>query len=136
MTLKNEINENISVRNFKNKNSFRIAIICKTRNIRSLFSLKNKNDYKSWDIYKVICSCGSRYINKTKRNSKVRSNKSNNTNKSLESSKLLWRNIDNCFTWAIILNTTKHGRISKNLKALYIALWKLDLNRKKCFCCG
>ena len=38
-----------------------MAITWKTRNLRSLFSLKNKSDYKSC----VVCS--SRYIGETKR---------------------------------------------------------------------
>ena len=38
-------------------NSFRTEITWKTRNIRSLFSLKDKNDYKSCVIHKGVCSC-------------------------------------------------------------------------------
>ena len=53
-------------------NSFRIVTTRKTRNIRSLFPLKDKNDYKSCVIYKRDCSCGSRYIGETKRNAEVR----------------------------------------------------------------
>ena len=40
----------------------------KTRNIRSLFPLEDKSDYKSCHIYEGVCSYGSRYIAKTKRN--------------------------------------------------------------------
>ena len=36
-------------------NSFRMVIMLKTRNIQSLFPLKDKNDYKSCVIYKVDC---------------------------------------------------------------------------------
>ena len=53
-------------------NSFRIAITWKTRNIRFLIPLKDKNDYKSCVIYKQDCSCGSCYIYETKRNAEVR----------------------------------------------------------------
>ena len=74
---KNEINQNYFWRNFKNKNSFRVVITCETRNIRPLFPLEDKNDYTSWDIYKEIFSCGSCYIDETKRNSKVRWDKYN-----------------------------------------------------------
>ena len=42
-------------------NSFRIVITWKTGNIPSLLPLKNENDYISCVIYKVDCSCGSRY---------------------------------------------------------------------------
>ena len=44
------------------KNSFRIVITWKTRNMRSLFALKDKKDYKSCAIYNEDCSCGLRYI--------------------------------------------------------------------------
>ena len=46
--------------------------------MRSLFPLKDKNDYKSCVIYKGDCSCGSRYIGETKRNAEVRWNEHNN----------------------------------------------------------
>ena len=38
-------------------NSFRMLITWKTRNIRSLFSLKDKHDYKSCIIFKEDYSC-------------------------------------------------------------------------------
>ena len=50
----------------------------KTRNTRPLFHLKDKNDCKSCVINKGNCSCGSRYISKTKRNAEVRLNEHNN----------------------------------------------------------
>ena len=49
-----------------------MVITWKTRNIRSLFPLKDKNDYKLCVIYKGDCSCASRYIGETKRNAEVR----------------------------------------------------------------
>ena len=45
-----------------------MVITWKTRNIRSLFPLKDKNDYKCCFIHKGDCSCGPRYIDETKRN--------------------------------------------------------------------
>ena len=70
-------------------NSFRMLIICKTRNIRSLFPLKGKNDYKLCVIYNWNCSCGSRYIGETKCNAEVKWNEHNNPTKSSEPSKHL-----------------------------------------------
>ena len=69
--------------------SFRVVITWKTRNIRSLLTLKEKNDYKSCVVYKRDCSCGSRYIGETKRNPEVRWNKHNNPTKSSETSEHL-----------------------------------------------
>ena len=58
-----------------------MVITRKTRNMRSLFSLKDKNDYKSYVIYKRVCSCVSRYIGEAKRNTEVRWNEHNNPTK-------------------------------------------------------
>ena len=114
-------------------NSFRMVITWKTRNIRSLFPLKDKNDYKSCVIYKGDCSCGSRYIGETKRNVEVRWNEHNNPTKSSEPSKQLQRNINHYFTRAVISNAPKNAKTRKNLGASYIAFWKPDLNKQKDF---
>ena len=112
-------------------NSFRMVITWKTRNIRSLFPLKDKNDYKSCVIYKGDCSCGSRYISETKRNAEVRWNEHNNPTKSSEPSKQLQSNINHYFTRAVISNAPKNAKTRKNLGASYIAFWKPDLNKQK-----
>ena len=94
-----------------------MVITWKTRNIRSLFPLKDKNDYKSCVIYKRDCSCGSRYIGESKRNAEVRWNEHNNPSKSSEPSKHLQNNINHSFTWAVISNAPKNAKTSKNLEA-------------------
>ena len=109
-------------------NSFRMVIMWKTRNIRSLFPLKDKNDYKSCVIYKGDCSCGSRYICETKRNAEVRWNEHNNSTKSSEPSKHLRSSINHYFTWAVIQMLQKNAKTRKNLETSYIALWKPGLN--------
>ena len=63
-------------------NSFRMVMTWKTRNIRSLFPLKDKIDCKLCVIYKGDCSCGSRYVSEIKRNARVRWNEHNNPTKS------------------------------------------------------
>ena len=70
-----------------------MVITWKTRNIRSLFPLKDKKDYKSCAIFKD-CFCGSRHIGsrhigETKRNAEVRWNEHNNPTKSSKPSKYL-----------------------------------------------
>ena len=110
-----------------------MVITWKTRNIKSLFRLKNKNDCKSCVIYKGDCSCGSRYIGETKRNAEVRWNEHNNPTKSSEPSKQLRSNINHYFTWTVISNAPKNAKTRKNLEASYIALWKPNLNEQKDF---
>ena len=75
-------------------NSFRMVITWKTRNIRSLFRLKDKNDYKSCVIYKGDRSSDLGYIDETKRNAEVRWSEHNNPTKSSEPSKHLRSNIN------------------------------------------
>ena len=80
---------------------------------------------------KPIPACGSRYFGETKRNAEVRWNKHNNPTKSSESSKHLRRNINHCFTCAVISNAPKNAKTIKNLEASYFALWESDLNEQK-----
>ena len=99
-----KLNKNIF---WKKKNKFtddvlRIAITSKTRNILTLFALKDKNNYKSRIIYKRTCSCGSPYIVETKCNAEVRWNEHNNPTKNSSLSKHLQNNINHCFTWTNI----------------------------------
>ena len=131
----NEINSKLFLKKLHKftNNSFRMVITWKTRNIRSLFPLKDKNDYKSCVIYKGDCSCGSRYIGETKRNAEVRWNEHNNPTKSSEPSKQLQSNINHYFTRAVISNAPKNAKTRKNLGASYIAFWKPDLNKQKDF---
>ena len=53
-------------------------------NIRSLFLSNEKNYYKSCVIYKGDCTCGSRYIGETKRNTEAKCDEHNNQTKSSE----------------------------------------------------
>ena len=85
-----KLNQNIFWRNFTNSLtivSFRMVIIWKTRNIRSLFHLKDQNDCKSCVIYKENCSCGSHYTGEAKRNAEVKWNEHNNSTKRSDISK-------------------------------------------------
>ena len=66
------------------------------------FPLKDKNNYKSFVIYKADCSYGSRFIDENKPNVEIRWNKHNNRTKSSEASKHLRGNMNHCFTWAVI----------------------------------
>ena len=105
----------------------------KTRNILTLFALKDKNNYKSRIIYKRTCSCGSPYIVETKCNAEVRWNEHNNLTKNSSLSKHLQNNINHCFTWTNISNVPKNSKTRKNLEISYIFLWKPDLNEQKDF---
>ena len=110
-----------------------MVITWKTRNIRCLFPLKIKTITNRVLSIKELFSCGSRYIDETKRNAEVRWNERNNPTKSSEPSKYLRSNINHYFTWAVISNAPKNPQTRKNLEGLYIALQKPDLNEQKDF---
>ena len=113
-----------------------MVITWKTRNIRFLFPLKDKNVcflYKSCVNYKGNCSCDSRYIIETKRNAEIRWNAHNNPTKSSEPSKHLLSNINHYFTNVVISNASENAKTRKNLKTSYIALWKSHRNEQKDF---
>ena len=57
--------------NFTNE-KFKLIIRWKTRNLKSLFPLKDKDLHPACMIYKGICSCESTYVGETKRNVEVR----------------------------------------------------------------
>ena len=119
----NEIKSKHFLKKFHKFTNNRILITWKARNIRFMFPLKGKNNYKSCVIYKVDCSCGSRYIGETKRNAEVRWNEHNNPTKTSKPSKRLRSNINHYFTWAVISDAPKNVKTRKNLEASYIALW-------------
>ena len=48
-----------------------LIVLWSTRNIKSLFPLKDKVGHRSCIIYEGKCSCGFSYIGETKRNSEV-----------------------------------------------------------------
>ena len=114
-------------------NSVRMVITWKTRNIRCLFPLKIKTITNRVLSIKELFSCGSRYIDETKRNAEVRWNERNNPTKSSEPSKHLRSNINHYFTWAVISNAPKNPKTKKNLEVSYIALWKPNFNEQKDF---
>ena len=59
-----EIKSKHFLKNFRTfaNDAYRVVMKGKTRNIQSLFPLKDKNDYKSCVFYKGDFSCGLHYI--------------------------------------------------------------------------
>ena len=108
-----------------------MVIMWKTGNIRSLFPLKDKNDYKFCVIYKGDCSSDSCYLGETKRNAEVRWNEHNNPTKSSEPSKHLRSNINLSFIWAVTSNAPKNAKTRKNLEASYLLFGNLIFTNKR-----
>ena len=56
-------------------------IVRKTKKVKQLFPLKEKNPYHSCKIYEGVCSCKENYIGETKRNVITCWNEHENANK-------------------------------------------------------
>ena len=94
----------------------------KTRNIRPLFPLKDKSDYKSSVIHKGNCSCRSSYIGETKCNVEVRRNEHNNLTK--------FQNHQNTFEaslakWVSVSLRTKWFWVRVQLQSLKLQMSRL-----------
>ena len=63
------------------EHKFKFVIIWETRNIRSLFPLKDKVKHRSCVIYEGTCSCGDKYFGETKRITDIRFDEHNNPKK-------------------------------------------------------
>ena len=103
--------------NFTNE-KFKLIIRLKTRNLKSLFSLKDKDLHPACKIYKGICSCESAYVGEAKRNVEVRNLEYNHPGGKSEPSKHLYQNINYEFTWSVICSAPKIYRTQKNLEAV------------------
>ena len=63
------------------KEKYDFRIVRKTKKVKQLFPLKEKNPYHSCKIYEGVCSCKENYIGETKRNVITCWNEHENPNK-------------------------------------------------------
>ena len=94
----------------------KLIIRWKIRNLKSLFSLKDKDLHHACKIYKWICSCESTYVSETKLNVEVRYSEHNHPSGKSKPSKHLHQNINHVFTWSVICSAPKSDRTRKILK--------------------
>ena len=66
--------------------------IWQTRQIKSLFNLKDKNTHRSHEVYEGYCSCGVDYIGETKRNAEVQIDEHSNLSNDSETARHLREN--------------------------------------------
>ena len=130
-----ETNETFSKR-FLNKfhnfteNKFNVTIKWKTKKVRNLFNLKDRNPYPACTIYKGTCTCGLTYIGETIRNAAVRWSEHNNPLKDSEPAKHISNYPDHAFNWKVLMNAPTNNRIRKNLEASIIATNYPKLNEQ------
>ena len=109
---------------------FKFIVIWETRNIRSLFPLKDRVNHKSCVIYHGICTSGIAYTGETDRLATTRWKEHDNPIKPSEPSKHLSSYPDHKFTWNII-SSAPHSTIKRKiLEAYYIAKYKPNLMNK------
>ena len=115
--------------NFTNEKC-KLIIRWKTRILKSLFPLKDKDLHPACMIYKGICFCESTYVGETKRNVEVRYSEHNHPSGKSKQSKHLHQNINHVFNWSVICSAPKSNRAWENLEAFYIALMRPNLNEQ------
>ena len=115
--------------NFANE-KFKLIIRQKTRNLKSLFPLEDKDLHPACKIYKGICSCKSTYVGETKQNVEVRYSEHNHPSGKSEPSKQSHQNINHVYSWSVVCSAPKNERTRKNLEAFYIALMRPNFNEQ------
>ena len=104
------------------------VIAWRTKKVKQLFRLKDRNPHPACKIYEGVCSCAKNYVGETKRNVEVRWREHENINKESEPAKHLRDFPDHSFQWKVILNAPLNTRLRKNIEASIIAQKKPSLN--------
>ncbi len=104
------------------------VITWRTKKVKQLFRLKDRNPHPACKIYEGVCSCAKNYVGETKRNVEVRWREHENINKESEPAKHLRDFPDHSFQWKVILNAPLNTRLRKNIEASIIAQKKPSLN--------
>ena len=112
------------------KHKFKFIVIWETRDIRTLFPLKDRVQHKSSVIYEGICTCEATYIGETNRVVTIRLDEHNNKEKDSEPSRHLKKYPHHSFTWSIKSPASKFTLKRKILEAFYIAKYKPSLNEQ------
>ena len=93
-----------SFTNFK----YIFIILGQTRQIKILFSLKDKNLHKSHVIHEGECSCGENYVGETMRNFEVRITEYSNICHTSEPARHLLENPSHSFQWRVLCSARSY----------------------------
>ena len=88
--------------------TFDVRIKWFTKNIKTMFRVKDKSLYQTCKIYKGVCSCGEIYISETIRNVEVCWDEHNNPMKKSNPLKPIKDNLDCAFNWSVLANAPKN----------------------------
>ena len=110
------------------KGKYFFVIIWKTRNIRSLFNLKDKASHVSSVVYEAKCNCGKNYIGETGRNVTVSWDEHSDIDKNPEPAKHLNQFPEHRFNWKILRRGPNKVRQRKIHEACYVMCMRPTLN--------
>ena len=113
----------------KKKNNFRI--VWKTKKVRQVSPLKEKNPYSSSKMYEGVWSCKENYIGESKRNVVTRWSEHENLNKDSEPTKNLFQQPDHISQWKDLMSAPMNNHKRKNLEAFFIAVKHRTLNEQQ-----
>ena len=122
-------NEEISQTFLKKLNSYtnekyQFKVIWETRNIRSLFPLKDRVEQVSCVVYEGICTCGKSYIGETVRNASIRWKEHTTPSPSAtlsDPAKHVVENPTHSFTWKVLTGAPRQNLKRLILEAYFIA---------------
>ena len=99
-----------------------------TKNVKILFSLKDKNSYPTCQIFKGACVFEKSYIGETIWNVDIGWNKHEDLRKESEPAKPLRENLNHRFKWNIQLQASRNYRQQKSYETSFIAIMGPTLN--------
>ena len=112
-------------------NKYKFKIIWNTRNIRSLFPLKDRVDHMSCVIYQGTCSCGEIYIGETVRITDIRWKEHTNpipSAKLTDPAKHVLENPTHSFRWSVLTHAPQQTLKRLILEAYFIAKKRPRIN--------
>ena len=114
---------------------YRFKIIWNTRNIRSLFPLKDRVEHVSCVVYEGTCSCDEVYVGETDRLVSIRwkehDNPSTKHSQNSDPAKHLLANPTHRFSWKILTSAPRNYHRRKILENYYIAHRNPKINVQK-----
>ena len=102
------------------KEKYSFVIIWKTKNIRSLFTLKNQTSHVSSAVYEAKCNSGENYIGETGPNVTIRRDEHSDTGKNSEPAKHLNQFPEHRFNRKIFRRVPNKVRQRKIHEAYYV----------------
>ena len=112
-------------------NKYQFKVIWNTRNIRSLFPLKDKVEHVSSVIYEGICTCGESYIGETVRIADIRWKEHSSPAPSAtltDPAKHVMENPTHYFTWKVLTRAPQQKLKRLILEAYFIAIKRPKIN--------